>query len=245
MVRSRLFEQPKIYIVFVLFILLVEVLNQLSPDKTIETASRFLLILLLASFMIFTSSKTFNLKLRINTISRNTRQALLIAGFMIVGLLAVSTAIGALLGYIHTVMEANSIAMIGAIPTFIFLDNPFILFLIIVFFIATLETMVVVQLADVILASIKSTYRLNDPKVWVVAILMGIGSIFYHIYAKFIPLTGELNIHALLIVSVLFSSTVILAVHQKEMESAIYYHIGNNFLAMANRLRGIFSAVGI
>ena len=246
MVKSKLFEQPRIYIVFVLGLLLFAILNKLAPNETIASGLEFTGYVFLASFVLWVISvTTMKGKLKINSVANNTPKALGWAIIMILGLLMFSTIVGFLLGYASNIMTANSIAMIGAVPQFILENHAFLSILIIVFFIATLETMAIIQLEDIILSRAKSTYKLNDPKVWVVAIVLGLGATVFHSYSKFIPLTGTLNLHALIVVFGLFTSTCLLAVKMKEMESAIYYHVGNNFLAMAYRLRELLQIFGI
>lgn len=237
MERVKLFEQPRIYYIFGLFILLFLVLSELTKEEMLATSWKFLLTIYVISLTIYL---TFKSKLRINTISGNTPKAVGIAFIMIMILMAFSTIVGIILGYAHTVMEANSIAMLGSLPKFIFLNFKFLSFLIIVGFIAPLETITLVQVGDVILNYSRSTYRLNDIKVWITAIMLGIGAMFYHAYSKFIELTGQLNIHALFIVFFLFSSSFILAVKTKEMESPIYYHMGNNAIAVWYLIKGAF-----
>jgi len=246
MAKSRLFEQPRIYIVFILGILMFAILNKLAPNETVASGLEFTGYLFLASFVLWVISVTaMKGRLRINSVANNTPKALGWAIIMIMGLLMFSTIVGALLGYTHSIMSANSIAMIGAIPQFILENHAFLSFMIIVFFIATLETMVAIQLMDNILSVAKSNYTLKDPKVWIISILIGLGAMVYHSYSKFIPLTGELNLHALIVVGALFTSTCLLAIKTKEMESAIYYHVGNNFLAMIWRLRDVLRVFGI
>lgn len=243
MVKSKLFEQPRIYIVFILGLLLFTILNKLAPNETIATGLEFTRILLFASFILWVISPKG--KLRINSVANNTPKAIGWAIIMIVILLAFSTIVGVLLGYAYNIMSANSIAMIGAIPQFILENHAFLSIMIIVFFIATLETMVAVQLLDNILTKAKSDYTLKDPKVWIVSILIGLGAMVYHSYSKFIPLTGQLNLHALIVVGALFTLTCLMAVKLKEMESVIYFHQGNNLLAMIWRLREVLKIFGI
>lgn len=242
--KTRLFEQPRIYLVFGLFMLLLLVLIKLSgEDETLKSAFDFSLVLFIISFVAYWIQYTFHHgQIQINTVSKNSVRALGIAFLMIFIIYIFSTIVGIGFGYAHTIMEANSLAMIGAIPQFILLNNPLIVLVVIVFFIATLETMSLIQIYDILLYSIKAKYSLQDPKVWFGAILMGIGSVFYHIYAKFIQATGQLGIHALIIVGFLFTLSCLLAVHQKEMESAIYTHWGNNALAMAYKLKEVIQA---
>jgi len=246
MAKTKLFEQPRIYIVFVLGLLLFAILNKLAPNETIASGLEFTGYLFLASFVLWVISITaMKGKLKINSVANNTPKALGWAVIMILGLLMFSSIVGFLLGYAHNIMTANSIAMIGAVPQFILENHAFLSFMIIVFFIATLETIVAIQLMDNILSVAKSNYTLKDPKVWIVSVLIGLGAMVYHSYSKFIPLTGELNLHALIVVGALFTSTCLLAIKTKEMESAIYYHVGNNFLAMAYRLKEVLKIFGI
>ena len=241
MKTNRLFEQPMIYLVFGLFMLLLYVLVKLSgDDETLVTSFNFSLVLLIISFIAYWIQYTFHQgQMRINTVSKNTPRALGIAVIMVFIIFIVSTVIGIGLGYASKFMEANSLAMVGAVPQFIILNNPLMVFIVIVFFIATLETIVAVQIYDILLHSIKAEYSLKDPKVWFAAILIGIGAVINHSYSKFIPRVGQLNIHALLIVGFMFAIICLLAVHQKEMESSIYTHIMNNFLAMMYKLKDI------
>ena len=240
MAKAKIFEQPRIYYIFGLFILLFLVLSELTQEEMLASSWRFLLTIYVISVVIYL---TFKSRLKINTVSGNTGKAFGIAFVMILSLMAFSTIVGIILGFASKFMVANSIAMIGALPQFILLNYKFLTFLIIVGFIAPLETMAVIQIYDVMLNSVKSTYKLNDPKVWIGAIIMGIGTVFYHVYSKFIELTGQLNFHALLIVFFLFASSCILAVKTKEMESAIYYHIGNNAIAVWYLIRGAFKFI--
>lgn len=240
MARTKIFEQPRIYYIFGLFILLFLVLSELTNEKMLTTSWKFLLTIYILSLTIYL---TFKSKLKINTVSGNTGKALGIAFIMIISLMAFSTIVGIALGFASKFMVANSIAMLGSLPQIIFLNYKFLSFLIIVGFIAPLESITAVQLYDVMLHSVKSTYRLNDPKVWISAVIIGIGAIFYHVYSKFIELTGQLNFHALLIVGFLFTSSCILALKTKEMESAIYYHMGNNGIAVWHLLKGAFKFI--
>lgn len=230
MVQSKLFEQPKIYIVFYLFTLLIYLLNKgFFKDETLETTVIVLLILTIASHAIWTSFRT---RLKINTIRRNTGTAIFMAIVMIGIIFVISSVVGLALGFADKFLVANSIAMIGAFPPLLILDHQFLTALIFIVLIPIIETVTVINIADLTLSTFKSKYTLKDPKVHVVGALIGIGAIFYHIYAKFIPVTMELNIHALLIVFTLFYLIVIFAVKTKEMETPIYGHIGNNGIAM-------------
>lgn len=240
--KNRLFEQPRIYYIFYLLVLALYLSNQILKDESIYTSVMVLFILNSLSLGIHVSFKE---KLRINSVAGNTSSSLFIAMIMVFSILVVSSIIGWIFGFASDIMTANSIAMIGAIPQFVLLNSPFLMFVIIVFFISTLETMVAIQVADLMLSSSKSNYTLKDKKVWVVSVLVGLGTVIYHNYAKFIPRTGELNIHALIIVFVLFTACILLAVHRKEMESSVYTHMGNNFLAMIYKLKDVLKAFGL
>lgn len=224
-----------IYLVFVMFILFTYLINKgFFKDETLETSVRVLTLLTLASFIIYTSFKT---RLRINAVHRNTGKALFMALIMIAITYTVSTLFGLVLGFAEKYMVANVIAMIGAFPAIKIIEHKFITALIFIIFIPIIESVTAINILDLMLSWSKSTYTLKDPKVYVASLLIGAGGIFYHIYAKFIPITKEFNIHALTIVGVLFVLTCLFAVHTKEMEAPIYGHIGNNGIAMWQLLK--------
>lgn len=242
MKKVGLFEQPRIYYIYIFVILAFYLFNKLLNDEVVKTAIDTLFYLYVASLTMYLLHKS---KIQINSVSGNTPQSIGIGAIMVLGLFIASTFIGILFGYASNFMTANSIAMVGAMPQYILLNSPFIMFIIIVFFIATLETMVILQLLDIIMFYSKAPYNVKDPRTITICIILGFGATIYHAYAKYIALTGQLNVHALIIVFFLFTSSCLLAVKQKEMEPSIYYHIGNNFLAMIYRLRDVLKAFGL
>lgn len=238
MPNGRLFEQPRIYIVILLFTALIFLINWgFFKDETLEKSATVLLILSLISYIAYNSFKS---RLRINAVHRNTGTAIVVALIAIAITLVASSAIALFLGFAtnwESFLTANSIAMIGAFPPLLILDHKFLTGFIFIILIPTIETITAINIYDLILSTFKSNYTLRDKKVWVGAGVIGGGAIYYHIYAKFIPMTQQLNIHALSIVFVLFVLTCLIAVKMREMEASIYYHWGNNLLAMTRFFR--------
>lgn len=234
--RFKLTEQPGIYVVLLMFSLLIYLINLgFFKDETLTHTVTILTILIFASYIIYASFKT---RFKINTIHRNTGQALVYALVMIAIIFVSSTVIGLFLGFAGRFMEANAIAMIGAFPRLLIESHKLLTFLVFFILIPIPETIIAINILDLMLSSVKSNYTLRDIKVWVASGVIGGGAILYHTYAKFIPYTGTLNIHALIIVFVLFTLTGIFAVKTKEMEAPIYAHMGNNGIALWGLLKG-------
>jgi len=238
--KNSFLEIPFIYIIFILGVLMLWQLGNLTNDETIKNTVIPTFVLLVGSFMLFVIHPKS--KWKINNVSNNSKNSLFIALMAITLILFISSVIAILLGFFKNLMVANSLAMIGAIPQFVLVNAPLISIAVIVLFIAPLETMVASQLLDLMLYKFKSNYTLKDPKVYVSAGVISLGAIFYHVWAKLIPTTGVLNIHALIIVAVLFFVCALLAVKQREMESAIYTHMGNNLLAMMYKFKDVIKA---
>lgn len=232
---GTLFEQPKIYLLFYLVLLFIYLMNLgFLKDDSIKNSIDVLFYLTSFSVAFYAFFKG---KLRINTIHRNTPKAFMLAFVMVIIIFISSTIIGLIFGYAEKFMTANSIAMLGGISPLVIINNKFLTVLIIGFLISTIETITAINIYDLMLSSFKSNYTFRDPKVWVGAGVVGLGAIPYHLYAKYISITNALNIHALIIVFVLFSLSCLFAVGTKEMETSIYGHIINNLIALGNQLK--------
>lgn len=235
---SKILDQPRIYWFIYAFIALAYLLNMgfFGRDQQIFDSLIILLILNTLSMAIYLKYKS---RLRINSVAGNTPIALVIAIVAVFGLLVVSTVINSLLGYTTKIMEANSIAMLGSFPSLLLFNHQFISGLILVLIIPVTETILFLLAYDVILSSFHSTYKLNDPKVWVANLVLSATAVMYHYYSKLSPITGQLMPHALIVVFILFFSSGLMAIQTKEMESPIYYHVFNNLLALLAKLKVI------
>lgn len=236
METGKLFEQPKVYLLFFMLILFIYLMNLgFFKDETLANSVQVLFYLTTFSAVFYV---TIRGKLKINSVHRNTPFALVMGLVMVAAIFISSAFLGAIFGYASSIdafMTSNSIAMMGSISQILFITQPFLLGFITIFLIAYIETVTAINIYDLLLLSFKANYSLRDPKAWVCAVLVGFGAIAYHLYAKFIPVTNTLNIHALTIVGIMFALMCLFALKTKEMESSIYGHIINNGIAFMAR----------
>jgi hypothetical protein len=174
-------------------------------------------------------------KLRINGVKNNSYKSLGIAIIGIGIVLALSVFVGTTFfkwsgASVTDFLVYSKGAVLGAEVSPL-AGNPLLEFFIFVLAFPIVETVLIIQLFDLIISQFNITLDIKNWKVWFVAMLMGIGAIFYHIFAKSVAV-GKANENVLMVIFFIFFVECLIATITKEFESSIYHHMINNVMAI-------------
>lgn len=222
MAKGRFFEEPVIYIILAIFSIFIF----LTFDQKAGT------VLGLMSLTALGLNQISKPRIKVNSVKGNT------AGSWITGLIGLGITIGLsivagifFLGWTPASFIAfNKAAILGA-QTLPLAGNIFLKLAVFVLAFPIVETIITLQFYHFILKRFNRPLRLSDPMVWVVATIMGILAMFYHITAK-ANILGKPNNNLLLIIFIIFFVECVGSVQTKEMEPWIYHHILNNALSL-------------
>lgn len=222
---GKFYEQPKIYLLLLLF----SVFIFLTFDRTAGTV---LALLSLGAWSLYHTTRP---RLRINGIKGNTLNSIVIGGIGVGLTIGLSMIVGSVFfgwtpASIVEFLTANKGAVIGA-GTLPFQGNLILTWITFVLAFPITETAITIQIFDLLLRQFNIPLNLKDFRVYAVAMVMAVGAIFYHIYAKS-TISGAPNPNILLVIGAIFFVECLISVYSKEAEPAIWHHIINNAIAL-------------
>ena len=230
---GKIFEQPLVYIIILVFSVLLYVAN-INKDAGI-----ILGFLSMGGFALYTIRGSG--QVLINKTKGNTLESLSIAAvgvaIVVVAALIISAFLkilpigqGASISSFQTFLEFAKSAVLGS-ATSPLANNPALTFAIFVIAFPIAETFLLAQFYDYMVKSFGGTLAINNMTAIFVAALMGIVAIFYHIGVK-VTTSGDINPNSLLIIFTIFFVECLIIAYTRDVEAAIWHHIINNAISV-------------
>jgi len=227
---GRFFEQPIISLLIILFGLF------LSLGGFYDKAGDVLVIFAIIAWLIWITLGAAKLKfIGINAKKGNTFKSIIFAligvAVTIVGsLLTGSLLLGWDLASVSTFAVSNKAALIGAASS-PFANNPALEVVIFGLGFPVAETVALAFIFSLLLIIFKARSKLDDGRVWLIALILALFAIAYHFFAKTLE-SGAINYNALNVIGWIFFVEIMLIVITGEIEASIWHHIFNNLLAL-------------
>lgn len=228
---GRFYEDPVVEVIIIIFGIFLYLDNYYRNAGALFA---FMGLLSLILSQIYESGGYLNLK--VNSKKGNTLKSMIAGIIGLVIVVGISLVYGFTLGgwtgaSLVNFWEYSRGAVLGSGES-PFAGNPLFEIMIFGVFIVIAETIIAAKMFNLLLIIFKARLDYKDLRAWACAGIIGVASVFYHIYAKTVA-AGKPNTNILVVMGVIFFVQMALIIYTKEVESAIWLHMINNLIALS------------